>query len=478
MKTIKSLILTVLIVLPATVSAQHPEGNWERIWEMKAGFYRVMQNGLVGVVNSEGEVLIPCQFDQIYDLTDDNYVKVLRNLKIGLYQLEYGMILPPDYDQIWAFENGLAKVLKNRKIGYINTKGEIIIPVEYNHIWAEENGLIKVLNDGKMGFLNSNGEIILPVDYQQIWSFEDGLAKVMKDGKIGYVNMEGNEVIPPVFDKFDIAGRADVLEENRPVKAASPEKSQVITIDKDSRVEIKNEGNQREIIIRRETPTPQKIVKRKNFHGSLDGINLGINGYLNSGFKEEVPNNYSFMDINNERSFEVSVYPFQHSIGLIGSGFGLASALGIQFNNYRFNLYNSNELIGNETAQSWFHQMPDNSTISKAKLVLFSLNVPVMFELQLPDGSSRGRKGLYLSGGVVGSLKISSHTKVIYNSENVKYKRKYSNNLGINMFRYSFMARAGYRDLGIYATYSPVSLFKSDKGPELFPYSVGVSFNF
>ena len=362
----KSLIFTVLIILAVNISAQQPAGNWDRIWDMKPGFYRVMQNGLVGVVNSEGEILIPCQFDQVYDLTDDNYIKVLKNLKIGLYKLDYGMIIPPDYDQVWPFENGLAKVLKDRKIGYVSTAGEIIIPVEYNHIWAEEDGLIKVLKDGKMGFLNNNGEIVLPADYQQIWSFEDGLAKVLKNGKMGYVDKNGNEVIPPIYDQIgafndgiakamigganiyiDTYGQAvaaperDLSAEALPLKA--PKEPQVITIDEGNRVEIKNEGNQREIIIRREAPAPQKIVKRKNFHGSIDGINLGINGYLNSDFKEEIPSNYSFMDINNERSVEVSVYPFQHSIGLIGSGFGLVSALGIQFNNYRFNLYNSSE---------------------------------------------------------------------------------------------------------------------------------------
>ena len=498
MKAIKYLTLTVLIALSATISSQEPVGNWERIWEMKSGFYRVMQNGLVGVVNSEGEILIPCQFDQIYDLTDDNYVKVLRNLKIGLYQLEFGMILPPDYDQIWAFEDGLAKVLKDRKIGYVNTNGEVIIPVEYNHIWEEDDGLIKVLKDGKMGFLNSNGEIILPADYQQIWSFDGDLAKILKNGKMGYIDRNGNEVIPPIYDQLgtfdgDIAkamiGGANIFIDANGQAVDAPERSiyvndiplkapkepQIISIEDGGRVEIKNDGNQREIIIRREEPTTKKIVKRKNFYGSLDGINLGINGYLNSDFKEAVPDDYSFMDINNERSFEVSIYPFQHSIGLIGSHFGLVSALGIQFNNYRFNLYNSNELIGNETAQGWFHQMPDNSTISKAKLVFFSLNVPVMFELKLPSGQFNS---LYLSGGVVGSLKFSSHSKVIYNSEDIKYKRKYSDNIGINVFRYSFMARAGYGDFGIYATYSPVSLFKSDRGPELFPYSVGVSLNF
>ena len=121
--------------------------------------------------------------------------------------------------------------------------------------------------------------------------------------------------------------------------------------------------------------------------------------------------------------------------------------------------------------------MPDYADITRAKLTVFSLMAPVMFEIQLPDG--KGRKGIYLSGGVIGSVKLNSYTRVDYTYGDIVYeKRRQHNDIGLRVFKYSFMARAGYDWLGIYATYSPMSLFKKDKGPDLFPYSVGVSINF
>ena len=476
MKTIS--IICALLFVTMITSAQQPTGDWDRIWEIKPGYFRVMQNGLTGVVNADGEVLIPCQFDQVYDITDDNYMKVLKNLKIGLYHLEKGMILPAEHDQIWHFEGETAKVLKNRKIGYVNRDGYLVIPIEYNHIWEEEDGLIKVMKDGKMGFLNNKGQIILPVDYQQIWSFEENLAKVLKNGKIGYVDRDGNEVIPTIYDKifpFE-EGKAKAVIGNTAFLIDNTGK--IIDDPVEYQPEQQTTSTQTKVTITRSEEnlsTQKSKPKKKYFKGHVSSVNMGMNSYVNSNFEGTLPAGYEFMEVNNERSYEVSIYPLQHSVHLIGSQLGLVTSIGMQFNNYRFNLYNSDEINTNETAKLWFQPIPDNVKLDKAKLNIFSLNVPVMLELQLPDGT--GQKEIYLSGGIIGSMKLNSHTKAKYSYENTTHKPKLNKDIGINMFRYSYMVKAGYRWLGIYATYSPVSMFKKEKGPELFPYSVGLSIN-
>ena len=505
MKTIS--ILFVCLINTLLTVAQQPEGNWDRVWEIKPGYYRVMQNGLTGVIDSEGEVLIPCQFDQVYDLTDDNYIKVLKNLKIGLYHLEKGIILPVEYDQVWAYEDEIAKVMKNKKIGYVNREGFLVIPVEYNHIWQEEDGLIKVMKDGKLGFLNKSGQIVLPVDYQQIWSFEDNMAKVLKNGKTGYIDRNGNEVIPTIYDRIFpfrdgiarakignntfyidetgkiIDGPEEYQEENSFISETTETGNQNIIANSGSNTttstEVRNSTYGNEIIIRRDdytSHTKSSKIKNKSFKGHLSSVGLGINSYVNQNFEEVLPTDYEFLDVNRERSCEVVIYPFQQSTRLLGSRLGLVSAIGLQFNNYRFNLYNSDDLNSNEIAKTWFQPIPDNVDLDKAKMTIFSLNVPVMLEIQLPDG--KGKQGIYLAGGIIGSMKLNTHTKVKYRHNDEYFKPKLNKDIGMNLFRYSFMARAGYNWIGIYATYSPVSMFKKDKGPDLFPYSVGVSINF
>lgn len=48
----------------------------------------------------------------------------------------------------------------------------------------------------------------------------------------------------------------------------------------------------------------------------------------------------------------------------------------------------------------------------------------------------------------------------------------------LNMLRYGTTVRAGYSTLQLYGTYYFTPLFKTGKGPELYPFEVGVSFSF
>jgi hypothetical protein len=148
--------------------------------------------------------------------------------------------------------------------------------------------------------------------------------------------------------------------------------------------------------------------------------------------------------------------------------------VGIQYNNYRFDFESGSELAA--LSVDWFPSVPETASISKTKLTVLSLNVPLMLEVQIPESRNPG-KSLYLSGGVVGSVRLRSHTKVVFNDESSQ-KKKNHDDFNLNAFRYSYLARCGYGDIGIYATYSPVSLFEKDKGPELYPYSVGLTLNF
>ena len=84
---------------------------------------------------------------------------------------------------------------------------------------------------------------------------------------------------------------------------------------------------------------------------------------------------------------------------------------------------------------------------------------------------------MYASFGVVGSLLLNSHTKVVVD-DNGKKKDKVWNSFYLNPFRASLMAKLGYHDFGVYATYSLTQMFQDGKGPELYPFAAGVTFNF
>ncbi len=192
------ILLFLFIVVP--VQGQNSvKDKYDSSYELKDGYFKVRKGRLYGVISKDGVILIPVEYNQIWDLGKDNILKVLKGRKIGLYTLDGVNIAPAEYDQIWGFEDGLAKVMKNGKIGFIDTTGREVIPAIYGQIWSFENGRARVLKNGKVGYVDKSGREIIPPVYDQIWSFEDGKARVLKNGKIGYIDENGNQIIPPVY---------------------------------------------------------------------------------------------------------------------------------------------------------------------------------------------------------------------------------------------------------------------------------------
>ncbi len=93
-----------------------------------------------------------------------------------------------------------------------------------------------------------------------------------------------------------------------------------------------------------------------------------------------------------------------------------------------------------------------------------------MLECQIPVNDNEGR--LYISGGLIGGVKIGSHTKVKHGDT----KDKDRSGFYINSFKYEATARIGYKGIALFANYSLNPLFEDGKGPKLTPFTVGISF--
>ena len=97
--------------------------------------------------------------------------------------------------------------------------------------------------------------------------------------------------------------------------------------------------------------------------------------------------------------------------------------------------------------------------------------VPILLEFQIP----LKKEDLYISGGIEGGVKITAKMK---NKTADGDKKKDRDDFYINPFTYNLAARIGFGDFGLYGTYQMQSLFKKNKGPELYPFAAGITFNF
>ena len=208
---------------------------------------------------------------------------------------------------------------------------------------------------------------------------------------------------------------------------------------------------------------------RKSFNGHWKGLELGMNNYLTSDYSLTLPAEAQFMELNTGQSWCVNLNMLQYDIGFGTDKVGLVTGMGLEFNNYRFDGENSivkdpvtNEIVSLDYGATTY--------IEKTKLATSYLTVPLLLEFQIPVS---GHKRIHISGGVIGGLKIGSHTKVLYKEDGSKQKDKINDDFNLSPLRYGFTARIGYRALKIFATYNLTPLFETGQVPELYPVSIG-----
>lgn len=212
---------------------------------------------------------------------------------------------------------------------------------------------------------------------------------------------------------------------------------------------------------------------RKKFNGHWSGLELGVNGLAKSDYSlyslpgNEIPSGLpeEFMELRQAASLEVNINFVEYNICLKEDRIGIVSGLGFQWNNYKFD--NSLTLDKEQDGLVYPVNIEENN-YKKSKLTASYLTLPLMLEFQFPVNDHTNE--LFISGGVVGALNLGSHTKI----KNDHSKDKDHGSFNINPFKYSAMARIGLRDISLYASYSFAPLFKDDKGPEMFPFTIGI----
>ena len=199
---------------------------------------------------------------------------------------------------------------------------------------------------------------------------------------------------------------------------------------------------------------------RKNFDGHWAGFELGTNGFYDTNYLGVD----EFMELDQPKSLEVNINFVEYNIALKENRIGLVTGMGWSMNNYRFD-----NPLTIEKVNGRIEPMPiDPDGFDKSKLTVSYLTIPLLLEFQVPV--NRRSNYLFIQGGVIGGLNIGSHTK--YKTDHTKSKDRGSFN--INPFKYSLAGRVGLKDISLFATYSLSTFFKEDKGPELFPFSIGI----
>lgn len=242
-----------------------------------------------------------------------------------------------------------------------------------------------------------------------------------------------------------------IVDDKKDVRIVQDENGQVLTEDKKG---------------------PEKHHEHRSgghMDGTWGGFGMGLTNFINTDYKFQMPAGGEFMELNVANSWDFNFNFAEKSLGIVKDYIGVVTGLGFEYTNYRFNtdftLVKTTNGIGTE---------PIDIKLLKNRLGIWHLNLPLMLEFQIPVYGESNR--IKISAGVVGGLRIGSRQTQKFQMGDDKEKNKIKDDFYLRTFTYGFTARVGYGDLAVYANYSPLTLFKNCKGPEIYPVTIGLHF--
>ena len=213
-----------------------------------------------------------------------------------------------------------------------------------------------------------------------------------------------------------------------------------------------------------------KVSTEDHFH-HWSGLGFGVNGYL-SGSGLNMPKTQKHMELNYGRSFNFQFNPFETNIHLYKNYVNLVTGLGFDWTHYEFR----NNTTLDADNPNYTTGVIDTTGIlffKKNRLNVSYLQAPLLLEF---NTNKDPKKAFHVAVGVEAAYKLTSKTRQIVKNKADEQRIIRKDSYNLNPFRFNVYASVGYSGFTLFATYALNPLFENGKGPELFPFTVGIKF--
>lgn len=197
---------------------------------------KVKNGNKYGFINIEGVEILPCKYDDVafvmgdlieideqeivYDDSMDSFLHVKLDNKFGVVNFDGEEIIPCKYDDLTLFTkySCLFKTELDGKYGLINFDGTEIIPCKYSDL-TQFGDAIKSKSNNKYGLITYEGTEIIPCKYDDFTIIEEygfDVIKSKSDSRYGLIRIkseqlygewftvvQGVEILPCIFDKIE-----------------------------------------------------------------------------------------------------------------------------------------------------------------------------------------------------------------------------------------------------------------------------------
>lgn len=184
----------------------------QNIW-YEDNVLRVSKNGKYGIINYEGQEVLPCEYDEITALKDvkSNFI-VKKDGNVGLVNEVGQTIINTEYKNILALKEGYKSeyiiVNADNKYGLISTSGTVLIEAKYNEVkYIGSSYLFAVKQDETWKLFDTEeNKIVIDGGYKDIVEAKsENIIIVDENGKYGVINKDNTEKIKPQYEDLKYA---------------------------------------------------------------------------------------------------------------------------------------------------------------------------------------------------------------------------------------------------------------------------------
>ena len=201
-----------------------------------------------------------------------------------------------------------------------------------------------------------------------------------------------------------------------------------------------------------------------------NGLEVGVNGIMDFKNNLDLPPSASFLELNYAKSLQFGINIAEKDFHIYKNFVNVVTGFGFDFNHYALQ---NNVTLNGDT--SYLNAWKDTSiSYKKNKLNVSYIKVPLLLEF---NTSKNAAKNFHIAVGGEFAYRIHSVTKQKFDANDKHIKIKQKDDFNLEPFRYSAVARIGYNKVTLFADYGLNRLFKKDKGPQVYPFTLGVTNN-
>ena len=174
------------------------------------------------------------------------------------------------------------------------------------------------------------------------------------------------------------------------------------------------------------------------------------------------------MELDYARSIQFGLNIFQRNFHIYKNYLNLYTGLGFDFNHYAL----ERDVTLKAGTPRLTYTTDSSISFKKNSLNVSYLKAPLMIEV---NTSKNPDKNFHIAIGAELLYRIHAVVKQTYEKDDKRIKIKQRDAFHLEPFIYNAVARIGFNNISVYATYGFTRLFKKDQAPQVYPFTAGVT---